>query len=292
VLDLSNPKVQDFLFDVFDGIMQLSPAIDYIKWDSNRPIFSFGSTYLGADQDRFYIDYAQGLYKVMERIRAKYPQVLIQCCSSGGARIDYGALKYFNEVWVSDNTDGYERIFMQYATSLWYPACIMGSHVSTVPNHQTHNVTPLKFRFDVACQGRLGLELQPRYLSEEEMALVHRCIESYKGFREVVFTGDLYRLGSPYGQDTYGCMYVSEDRSKAVVYLYSLRFDTLGGEGKSFRLKGLDPERTYRVSEQNVDKSCWWGNGQSFSGAFLESGAFDPVLPSLYSSAIFVLESE
>ena len=292
VLDLSNPKVQDFLFDVFDGIMQLSPAIDYIKWDSNRPIFSFGSTYLGADQDRFYIDYAQGLYKVMERIRAKYPQVLIQCCSSGGARIDYGALKYFNEVWVSDNTDGYERIFMQYATSLWYPACIMGSHVSTVPNHQTHNVTPLKFRFDVACQGRLGLELQPRYLSEEEMALVHRCIESYKGFREVVFTGDLYRLGSPYGHDTYGCMYVSEDRSKAVVYLYSLRFDTLGGEGKSFRLKGLDPERTYRVSEQNVDKSCWWGNGQSFSGAFLESGAFNPVLPSLYSSAIFVLESE
>ena len=292
VLDLSNPKVQDFLFDVFDGIMQLSPAIDYIKWDSNRPIFSFGSTYLGADQDKFYIDYAQGLYKVMERIRAKYPQVLIQCCSSGGARIDYGALKYFNEVWVSDNTDGYERIFMQYATSLWYPACIMGSHVSTVPNHQTHNVTPLKFRFDVACQGRLGLELQPRYLSEEEMALVHRCIESYKGFREVVFTGDLYRLGSPYGQDTYGCMYVSEDRSKAVVYLYSLRFDTLGGEGKSFRLNGLDPERTYRVSEQNVDKSCWWGNGQSFSGAFLESGAFDPVLPSLYSSAIFVLESE
>ena len=292
VLDLSNPAVQDFVYGVFDGIMQLSPAIDYIKWDCNRPVFSFGSPYLGADQDKFYIDYVQGFYKVMERIRAKYPEVLVQCCSSGGARVEYGALKYFNEVWVSDDTDGYERIFMQYATSLWYPACIQGSHVSTVPNHQSHNVTPLKFRFDVACQGRLGLELQPKYLSAEEMALVRRCVASYKNFRDVVFTGDLYRLGTPYGNDTYGSMYVSEDKTKAVVYVYSLRFNTLGGEGRAFRLKGLDPERKYRVTEQNVDRSCWWGNGQRFSGAFLESGAFDPSLPKLYSSAIFVLESE
>ena len=292
VLDLSNPAVQDFVYGVFDGIMQLSPAIDYIKWDCNRPVFSFGSPYLGADQDKFYIGYVQGFYKVMQRIRAKYPKVLVQCCSSGGARIDYGALKYFNEVWVSDDTDGYERIFMQYATSLWYPACIMGSHVSTVPNHQSRNVTPLKFRFDVACQGRLGLELQPRYLSADEMALVHRCVESYKQYRDIVFGGDLYRLGSPYGHDTYGSMYVTEDKNKAVVYVYSLRFDTLGGEGKTFRLKGLDPQKKYKVTEQNVDKSCWWGNGQVFSGAFLASGAFAPALPSLYSSAIFVLESE
>ncbi len=291
VLDLSNPAVQDFVFNTFDSILALSPSIDYVKWDCNRPILSAGSSYLGTQQDRLYIDYVQGLYKVMERIRAKYPDVLVQCCSSGGARVDFGQLRYFNEVWVSDDTDGLERIFMQYGTSLVYPASIMGSHVSTVPNHQSRNVTPLKFRFDVACQGRLGLELQPKYLSKEEMALVNCCVASYKGFRDIVFTGDLYRIGSPYDSKYYGMLYVTPDKSRAVVYTYCIGFDTLGNEGVPFRLKGLDPGRKYRVTEQNVDHSCWWGNGKAFTGAFLGSGAFAPSLPALYSSAVFVLEA-
>jgi len=294
VLDLTNPAVQDFIYGVFDSIMQLSPSIDYIKWDCNRPIESFGSPYLGIGiwQEQFYVDYVQGFYKVMERIRAKYPDVLIQCCSSGGARVDYGALRYFNEVWTSDDTDGLERIFMQYSTSLVYPACIMGSHVSTVPNHQSRNVTPLKFRFDVACQGRLGLELQPKYLSEEELALVRRCVASYKQYRDIVFDGDLYRLGSPYGSDFYGLVYVLPDKSKAVVFTYCIGFDAMAGEGHPFRLKGLDPGKRYKVTELNVDHSCWWGgDGDYFTGAFLQSGAFAPSLPSLYSSAVFLLEA-
>ncbi len=292
VLDLSNPAVQDFVFGVFDGIMQIAPSIDYIKWDCNRPVESFGSPYLGAEQDKFFIDYVQGFYRVMARVREKYPQVVVQCCSSGGARVDYGSLKYFNEVWTSDDTDALERVFMQYGTSLIYPACIMASHVSTVPNHQTRNVTPLKFRFDVACQGRLGLELQPRNLSEEEMALVRRCVASYKGYRDIVFQGDLYRLGSPFDGSYYGLLYVLPDKSKAVLFTYCIRFDAQGLEGHSFRLKGLDPAKRYKVTEQNVDHSCWWGNGDIFSGAFLQSGAFNPSMPALYSSAIFVLEAE
>ena len=292
LLDLSNPDVQDFVFGVFDNTLQLSPAIDYVKWDCNRPAFSVGSPYLGEEQDRFYVEYIQGLYKIMERVRAKYPHVLVQCCSSGGARVDYGALKYFNEVWTSDDTDALERVFMQYGTSLIYPASVMAAHVSTVPNHQSRNVTPLKFRFDVACQGRLGLELQPRYLSDDEMAMVHRCVESYKGFRDIVFNGDLYRLGSPYGNDHYGLVYVSPDKSRAVAFVYALRFNAQGSEGVPFRLKGLDPERRYKVTEQNVDRSCWWGDGGTFSGAFLGSGAFNPSLPALYSSAVFLLEEE
>ena len=168
----------------------------------------------------------------------------------------------------------------------------MASHVSTVPNHQSRNVTPLKFRFDVACQGRLGLELQPKYLNDSEMALVRRCVESYKGYRYIVETGDLYRLGTPWGNDFYGAMYVTPDKKHAVVYTYCIGFRQLACEGQPFRLKGLDPQKKYRVTEQNVDESCWWGNGGKFSGAFLASGAFNPKLPALYSSAVFVLEAE
>jgi len=292
VLDLSNPAVQDFVFGIFDRTMQLAPHIDYIKWDCNRVVQSFGSPYLGAEQDRFYVDYTQGLYKVMRRIREKYPHVIVQCCSSGGGRVDYGALAYCNEVWTSDNTDGLSRVFMQYATNLIYPACIMGSHVSAVPNHQTGNVTPLKFRFDLACSGRLGMELQPRNLTPAERALAERCIGSYYQYRDLVFSGDVYRLADPYDGSYYGLMYVSEDRSRAVVFTYCIRFESRSVGGKAFRLQGLDPERTYRVTEQNVDRSCWWGNEKAFSGKFLASGSFNPVLSQMYSSAVFYLEAE
>ncbi|MBO4635130.1 MAG: alpha-galactosidase [Bacteroidales bacterium] len=292
VLDLSNPAVEDFVFGIFDRTMQLAPGIDYIKWDCNRVIQNFGSTCLKAEQDRFYIAYCQGLYNVMRRIREKYPQVLVQCCSSGGGRVDYGALKYCNEIWTSDNTDALSRVYIQYATGLIYPACVMASHVSAVPNHQTGNVTPLKFRFDVACAGRLGMELQPRSLSAHERALALRCIQSYKKYRDLVFGGDLYRLASPYDGSYYGLMYVSEDRSRAVVFTYCIHYEARNVGGKTFRLQGLDPERQYRVVEQNVDASCWWGNGSAFSGSFLMNGGFNPVLPQRYSSAVFVIEAQ
>ena len=292
VLDLSNPAVEDFVFGIFDRTMQLAPGIDYIKWDCNRVIQSFGSPYLGAAQDRFYVEYCQGLYNVMRRIREKYPRVLVQCCSSGGGRVDYGSLRYCNEIWTSDNTDALARAYIQYATGMIYPACVMASHVSAVPNHQTGNVTPLKFRFDMACAGRLGMELQPRTLSFQERALALRCIQSYKGYRDLVFAGDLYRLASPCDTPYYALMYVSEDRSRAVVFTYCLQYEARNVGGKLFRLQGLDPSRRYKVTEQNVDTSCWWGNGECFQGDFLMHGGFNPRLPQKYSSAVFVLEAQ
>ena len=291
VLDLANPAVQDFVFGIFDKTMQLAPGIDYIKWDCNRPVYSFGSPYLGAEQDRFYVEYVQGLYSVMRRIREKYPHVLVQCCSSGGARVDYGAMKYCNEFWTSDNTDAISRVRIQYATSMIYPACAMASHVSAVPNHQSGNVTPLKMRFDMAAAGRLGMELQPKNLSASERALADRCIKSYKGFRDVVFNGDLYRLSSPYDTDYYAFMYVSEDKSKAVVFEFCLRYQNRATGTHLIKLQGLDPSRKYLVTEQNVDSSCWWGNGQSFSGDFLMNGGFNPLLNGSNASAIFLLET-
>lgn len=292
LLDLTNPEVQDFVFGVFDKTVSLSPDIDYVKWDSNRRVMSFGSPYLDEETDRFYVEYVQGLYKVLDRVREKYPHIIVQCCSSGGNRVDYGSMRYFNEVWTSDNSDAISRTRIQWGTSLIYPACVMGSHVSAVPNHQTGNITPLKFRFDVASSGRLGMELQPKNLTDEERSLSLRCITSYKQYRDLVFTGDLYRLASPYDGDFYALMYVSKDKRRAVVYNYCLDFQNHSIGGHVFRLQGLEPTFKYKVKELNVDKSCWWGNGRTFSGSFLSAGGFNPVFREANTSAIFLLECE
>lgn len=292
LLDLTNPDVQDFVFGVFDRTVSLSPNIDYVKWDSNRRVMSFGSPYLDEETDRFYVEYVQGLYKVLHRVREKYPHIIVQCCSSGGNRVDYGSMKYFNEVWTSDNSDAISRTRIQWGTSLIYPACVMGSHVSAVPNHQTGNITPLKFRFDVASSGRLGMELQPKNLTVEEREFSQRCINAYKQYRDLVFTGDLYRLVSPYDGDFYALMYVSQDKRRAVVFNYCMSFQNHSIGGHVFRLQGLDPSMKYKVTELNVDKSCWWGNGGTFTGSFLSSGGFNPIFREANTSAVFILECE
>ena len=288
VLDLTNPQVQDFVFGVFDRTMQLSDHIDYIKWDCNRHVESFGSTYL-KDQERFYVDYTQALYKIMRRIRAKYPEVIIQSCSSGGGRVDYGALAYFDEVWTSDNTEALSRVFIQYGTNLIYPACVTGSHVSAVPSHQTGNMTPLKFRFDIAAAGRIGMELQPKDLTAEEKVFARQAISSYKTYRDLVFSGDLYRLCSPYDGNHYAIMYALKDKSRAVVMAYCIRYQARTLK-PYFRLQGLDPDKEYKIYELNTENSSFWGNGKVFSGKYLMNHGINPALLKLYDSAIFMIE--
>ena len=293
LLDLSNPAVQDFVFETFDNTMKLSDKIDYIKWDANRNANNVGSAYLPADeQSHFWIDYAQGFYRVMERIRAKYPDVLIQACASGGGRVEYGALKYFDEFWTSDNTEALSRARIQYGTSLFYPAVVMGSHVSAVPNHQTGNVTPIKFRFDMACAGRLGMELQPKQMTDAEKEFARRAIASYKEYRDIVMQGDLYRIGTPYDESgSYGVLYVSKDKRQAVLFAYSLHY-----QGRSlipkFRLDGLDPKAGYAVRELNVDKPRFWFDGKTLSGELLMNAGINPHLSKIYDSAVFVLKAQ
>lgn len=289
ILDLSNPEVQDFVFGVFDSTMQLGD-IDYIKWDANRHVESFGSEYLD-DQNDFFVDYVQGFYGVMKRIREKYPDVMIQACASGGGRVEYGALKYFDEFWTSDNTEALSRNFIQYGTSMIYPAVAVGSHVSAVPNHQSGNITPLKFRFDVACSGRLGMELQPKAMTGDEKEFARTAIESYKTYRDLISSGDLYRIKSPYDSDFWSMMYVSKDKKRAVVFAYCLKY-----QGRTLipqlRLYGLDPEKDYKVTELNVKKSSFWGSGSTFKGDYLIESGLNPKLVKIYDSAVFYLEAD
>lgn len=291
ILDLCNPQVQDFVFNVFDETMKLAiNKIDYIKWDCNRHVESLGSAYL-KNQSEFYINYIQGLYSVLKRIREKYPNVIVQSCSSGGGRVDYGALGYFDEVWTSDNTEGLSRIFIQYGTNMIYPACTTGSHVSAVPSHQTNNVTPLKFRFDIAAAGRLGMELQPKAMTTEEYQFAQKAIASYRTYRDLVENGDLYRLISPYDGNHYALMYVSKDKNRAVVFAYCIKYQ---GRTKTplVRLYGLDKNKSYKVTELNTTAPSFWGDTKTFSGEWLINQGMNPQLVKLYDSGIWYLQAE
>ncbi len=271
VLDLSNPKVQDFVYGVVDNLLTKYPEIAYIKWDANMAIMNHGSQYLPmADQSHLYIAYHQGFAKVIDRIRAKYKDVVIQCCASGGGRANWGMLRGFDEFWVSDNTDALQRIYMQYGTSYFFPAIAMASHISAVPNHTVFRTTSLKYRIDVAMSGRLGMEIQPKNMTDEEKALCKKAISEYKEIRPVVQFGDLYRLVSPYdNQGLSSIMYVSEAKDKAVFYWWKIA-NFYNVHLPLVKMAGLDANKMYKVRELDViDNKSLDCEGESYSGKYL-----------------------
>ena len=292
LLDLSNPKVQDFVYNVFDSLLTTHPGIEYVKWDANRHVEQAGSTFLSdSEQTHFWIAYTRGLYAVYDRIRAKYPDFVIQDCASGGGRLDYGALKYHNEYWTSDNTDPLSRIFIQYGTTLIYPPVGAASHVSTSPNHQTQRMTPLKFRFDVAMTGRLGMELQPKHIQGKERIFAEEAIKNYKQFvRPLITNGDLYRLKSPYDEGGWASqLFVAKDKSSAVFYAFSLE-PHLRGVYPTIKLTGLDSNKKYQIKEINKNgKSRFWGDGQTFLADYLMNVGLELKIADQYDSAVFML---
>jgi len=312
VLDMTNPKVQDFVFNLVDTLLTRYPDIAYIKWDANASIQNCGSTYLSRDkQSNLYIDYHWGLVKTLERIRAKYPNVVIQNCASGGGRANYGLMPYFDEFWVSDNNDALQRVYIQWGTSYFFPSNAMAQHIGGSPYLMTGRTTPIKFRCDVAMSGRLGMELQPAHMTDEERLQCTTAFRDYKELRELIQLGNLYRLVSPYEplsvvekQQVASLMYVNDAKDQAVLFAYGLS-SFMKQSSRRIRLAGLDPDRTYTLIERNVrvawhnDRNAWGEgtpcelNGKSFTGAYLMSVGLDIPLSTEYNkdfpSRIFLL---
>ena len=291
ILDMSNPKVQDFVFGVVDNIMKETPNTYYIKWDANFEIHNFGSHYLSADnQSHLYVDYHLGLKKTLERIRAKYPDLVIQCCASGGGRVNYGLMPYFEEFWVSDNTDAQQRLFIQWGTSMFFPSCAMAQHVSASPNHQTGRVIPLKFRFDVAMTGRLGMEMKPSDLNEKETEFARKAVQTYKDIRPIIQQGNLYRILSPYDKTGFCSeMFITDDKSEAVFFVYKFE-QYVDLFRPRFHFAGLDPNATYELTELNRQGGADHWEGKRITGTFLMKQGIEIALNGQFASKVIKLK--
>ena len=265
VLDLCNPRVQDFVFKVVDDIMQTKSGVAFFKWDCNRMMTSAYSTYLKNQQSHLFIEYTKGLYKVLDRIKAKYPNLPMMLCAGGGGRVDYGFLNYFTEFWASDNTDPFDRVFIQWGYSNFYPALATCNHVTSMGNQS------IKFKTDVAMMGKLGFDIHVGGLKPNELQFCQQAVANYKRLSPVIWQGDLYRLISPYEESRAVLMYVNQDKSKSVVFSYTLH--PLTDPNYSLvRLEGLDPLKKYIVKEINLmpeAKNTFEASGNVFSGDFL-----------------------
>ncbi len=246
VLDYSRKEVVDYIYKMLDNVISES-AISYIKWDMNRYITEcYSRAAESCEQGKVMHRYILGVYDLYTRLTTKYPEILFESCSSGGARFDPGMLYFAPQTWCSDDTDASERLKIQYGTSLVYPISTMGAHVSAVPNHQLDRVTPISTRANVAFFGAFGYELDLNQLSKEEMQAVKEQIAYYKQYRKLIQQGVFYRIISPFENSDTAWIVVSEDRSEAIAAYYQ-QLNRVNAAWIRFRLTGLEEEKLYEV---------------------------------------------
>lgn len=283
ILDLTRPEVQNFEWEIIDHTLRPNPGISYVKWDCNRYVTQPGSTYLPAlEQSHLLIDYNHALYKLMERFANGFPNVMAMLCAGGSGRIDYGSLKYFHSFWPSDNTDPLDRIKIQWGFGHFFPASTISAHVTRMGKRH------LKLAIDVALSGAFGIDLALDKATPVERAQLAKAVCLYKdNIRELVMSGDLYRLVSPYETSLAALSYVAKNKQKAIVYLYQ----TEDGQVPYVQLSGLDVNRKYSLKEINLpDGAVSRFTSEVLTGKeWMEKGIANP-LAVQFESAILELE--
>ena len=251
ILDLSRREVQDYIIESVSAVLE-SARIEYVKWDMNRNMTEpFSGAQTPERQKETQHRYMLGLYRVLEEITARFPEILFESCSGGVGRFDPGMLYYMPQTWTSDDSDAVERMFIQYGTSFVYPPCAMGAHVSAVPNHQTGRTTAMQTRGDVALGGNFGFELDLSQLSDADAETVRRLIEREKQVRTLVRTGEFTRLLSPFDHPYAAWQFRARDNSEALVCAYRL-MTRPATPHLLLRASGLDESAVYMDDDGNT----------------------------------------
>ena len=244
VLDLANPDVCNYVIDAMSKVFS-SANISYVKWDFNRPLTDAYSPTLHNRQGEFYHRFILGFYRIVSVLTEKFPQILFEGCASGGNRFDLGVLSYFPQIWCSDNTDSFDRVRIHEGTLTGYPQSCIGSHVSASPNHQTLRQSTVDNRFNTACIGAFGYELDLTALNKIDADAIKKQIEWYKKYRKTLQFGTYYQLKSVFNDAKASWCIVADDKSQAVVNLTNTVAETIPAQ-EIVKVPALDLQAKYK----------------------------------------------
>lgn len=266
VLDLTRPEVFDHVRGRLDALLT-DHAIAYVKWDMNRWVTQ-GS---GADGKAASHDQTISVYRLLEELRRRHPDVEFESCASGGGRIDHEILRRVERFWTSDNNDAVERAVIHQRATMLMPPEVLGSHVGPSPAHNTGRRLPMALRTAVALFGHMGVEADVTGLDDEERATLRHGIALYKSWREFIHRGRFVRFDTDDRAVRFGVQ--SDDASESLVC--HVQLTSPQGGSVNWRFPNVDPNRSYVVRSVSLvpDASStstvarrqplWWESAQS-----------------------------
>ena len=254
ILDLGRREVQEYIIASMTKVFSSAP-VSYVKWDMNRTFSDYYSQSLpAAQQGEMAHRYVLGLYRCMEELTRRFPEILFEGCAAGGNRFDPGILCYFPQIWGSDDTDACCRADIQTNYSYGYPLSTVSAHVSACPNHQTLRRTPLTTRFAVAAFAVLGYECNFCDCTREELEEIRAQIALYRKWRSVLQQGTFYRGRTFADGNLTEWTCVSEDQTQAVGMLMQ-KLAEPNTQFHAYYPKGLAKEKRYHFTNRALTYS-------------------------------------
>jgi alpha-galactosidase len=239
VLDLTHPGAYQHVLTQVSEVLN-SCKISYIKWDHNRVLTE--AAHLGRAAIR---EQTKAIYKLFDELKARFPGLEIESCSSGGGRIDLGMAMHVDRFWTSDCNDALERQFIQRFTQIAIPPEMLGSHIGPTTSHTTKRTHDISFRAISALFGHAGIEWDLTSATADEIAFLKTWAAYYKANRTLLHSGRMTRVETR-DKECFVQGVVSTDRSRAI-FSYALLATLRGSKPSAVRVTGLDNNAKYKV---------------------------------------------
>jgi alpha-galactosidase len=262
---LGNPAARAWAFETLTGLIEQYNC-DWIKLDFNMdPGAGCNCTDHGHGPGDGLYEHYLGYYGVLDRLRAAYPQVELEACSSGGLRIDLGLARRTHVAFLSDPDWPVHSLQIFWGASLMLaPNALLHWSFSQWPgeghppqqNFDPHDpaLTPrrLDYYTRIAMLGQMGFSQKLPDLPPWVSGRLAEHVRIYKEVvRPFVRAGDLYRLTDQPRRDGQGerwCafQYSLRDEDRHLLFVFCLP-----GAEKSRTLYplALNPDRLYTVTD-------------------------------------------
>jgi alpha-galactosidase len=287
-MDLTNPDALAYLEDSLCRVIARYD-LDIFRLDYNTNPFEGGQVARDGYMENTLWRYYENVYALYDRIRRRFPRLIMENCAGGGGRTDLGMVSRFSHTQVSDCHLVPRHVRITNGMSMALPPERVDTSAGV--REHAHIRGDLDIQMRCCMFGHLcisGLYPHAGEQNAEQVARVRHHVEVYKrSIRPWLARCRMYhhtpvlRSKEPQGWAVWEC--VAEDDGAAAVGLFRL-----GGQGDEhyhLRWRGLDAGRNYRVTFDNT------GQVTSLPGIALQSEGLVLRLARPLTSELLILEA-
>ena len=258
-LDFSRPDVRAWARGEMDRLVR-DHRLDWVKIDYNVDVGEAFDAPDGTRPGHLLYRHVQGYYAWLDELRAAYPRLIVENCSSGGLRFDLGLLAHTHTTWISDRTLPKPSLQLAYGATLEFTPQVCNHWMVGDEENGAVNLSQppgwWDFMFRVPMNGQFGVSSRVFDWSADLRRRAADNIALYKRLRPLIVAGDCYHLTPPPAHDNpegwMALQYTGEKRLRSILMAYRL--------GKSeprqtFKLRGLADNQLYRLTQDGQSKA-------------------------------------
>ncbi len=201
--------------------------------------------------------HVKGLYEVWDRLREKYPQLMLEACAGGGMRLDLGSMSREHTGYLHDS-DWHPHVYhvTQAAANVFVPPYYQGSAIgwplipglqgrTDLSKHPDYGLPDLSFLSRM--MGMIFFHGRVAEWTPEMKRRGKRWVQIYKRIRHLMLK-DYYRLTSqPQSHADWNAMQFCDGPREGLVFAFRWAGAT---DAQNLMLQELDTGRTYRFRDE------------------------------------------